>query len=84
MAKFLKLFTLAVKNVFKTLVWDGKGINVDNTYLYHLRCVDDSHNEWDEVELEHMPTEKQKYSDSLRIFRMNQQTIENVLRNVYF
>jgi len=36
-----KLFTLALENVFKTLNWDDKGINIDGIYLNHLRFADD-------------------------------------------
>lgn len=36
-----KLFTLALENVFKTLQWETKGINIDGSYLHHLRFADD-------------------------------------------
>ncbi|XP_044755023.1 uncharacterized protein LOC123313977 [Coccinella septempunctata] len=36
-----KLFTLALENVFKLLQWKTKGINVDGSYLNHLRFADD-------------------------------------------
>lgn len=36
-----KLFTLALENIFKTLQWKNKGINVDGSYLNHLRFADD-------------------------------------------
>lgn len=36
-----KLFTLALENVFKKLQWEMKGINIDGSYLNHLRFADD-------------------------------------------
>ena len=36
-----KLFTLALEGVFKNMSWDEKGINIDSTYLNHLRFADD-------------------------------------------
>lgn len=36
-----KLFTNALEDVFKTLDWNGLGINVDGEYLSHLRFADD-------------------------------------------
>lgn len=36
-----KLFTLALENIFKTLTWDKKGINIDGSHLNHLRFADD-------------------------------------------
>lgn len=36
-----KLFTLALEDVFKSLSWDRKGINVNGNYLNHLRFADD-------------------------------------------
>ena len=36
-----KLFTNAMEDIFKTLDWSGKGINVDGVYLNHLRYADD-------------------------------------------
>lgn len=36
-----KLFTLALENVFKTLQWETKGVNIDGLYLSHLRFADD-------------------------------------------
>lgn len=36
-----KLFTNALEGVFKTLQWDGMGINVNGEYLSHLRFADD-------------------------------------------
>jgi len=36
-----KLFTLASENIFKTMSWEDKGINVKGTPLNHLRFADD-------------------------------------------
>lgn len=36
-----KLFTNALGDVFKTLDWNGQGINVNGQYLLHLRFADD-------------------------------------------
>lgn len=36
-----KLFTLALENIFKSLQWETKGINIDGSYLNHLRFADD-------------------------------------------
>lgn len=36
-----KLFTLALENVFKSLQWEMKGVNIDGSYLSHLRFADD-------------------------------------------
>lgn len=37
----LKLFTLAIENVFKQLSWSKKGVNLDDKNLTHLRYTDD-------------------------------------------
>lgn len=37
----LKLFILALENVFKNLNWDGREINIDGSYLNNLRFADD-------------------------------------------
>jgi hypothetical protein len=36
-----KLFTNAMENIFKTLNWKGRGININGEYISHLRFVDD-------------------------------------------
>ncbi|CAH2083561.1 unnamed protein product [Euphydryas editha] len=36
-----KLFTTALEDVFKTLDWGGRGINVNGDYISHLRFADD-------------------------------------------
>ncbi|KAI8440552.1 hypothetical protein MSG28_001794 [Choristoneura fumiferana] len=36
-----KLFTNALEDVFKTLDWKGRGININGEYLSHLRFADD-------------------------------------------
>jgi hypothetical protein len=36
-----KLFTLALEDTFKSLNWDKKGININGTYMSHLRFADD-------------------------------------------
>lgn len=36
-----KLFTLALEDVFRTLDWESKGLNIDGRYLSHLRFADD-------------------------------------------
>lgn len=36
-----KLFTLALENVSKKLEWGKKSLNIDGTYLSHLRFADD-------------------------------------------
>lgn len=40
-AKYPKLFTNSLEDVFKILLWDGVGINVNGEYLTYLRFVDD-------------------------------------------
>ena len=36
-----KLFTSALEDMFKTLDWKGKGININGEYISHLRFADD-------------------------------------------
>ncbi|KAA5553182.1 hypothetical protein F3G54_32575, partial [Pseudomonas aeruginosa] len=36
-----KLFTNALEDVFKTLDWNGRGININGEYISHLRFADD-------------------------------------------
>ncbi|MBF2449421.1 reverse transcriptase family protein [Listeria seeligeri] len=36
-----KLFTNAMEDVFKTLDWIGRGVNVNGEYISHLRFADD-------------------------------------------
>ncbi|CAH0731533.1 unnamed protein product, partial [Brenthis ino] len=36
-----KLFTCALEDVFKTLDWNGCGININGKYMKHLRFADD-------------------------------------------
>lgn len=36
-----KLFTNAMEDVFKTLNWTGRGVNVNGEYISHLRFADD-------------------------------------------
>lgn len=35
-----KLFTLAMKDIFKDQEWKRKGVNIDGKYLSHLRFAD--------------------------------------------
>ena len=37
----LKLFTAALENIFRGLNWERKGININGSYLSHLRFADD-------------------------------------------
>jgi hypothetical protein len=36
-----KLFTNAMEDMFKTLNWKGRGININGEYISHLRFADD-------------------------------------------
>jgi hypothetical protein len=36
-----KLFTNAMKDMFKSLNWKGRGININGEYISHLRFVND-------------------------------------------
>ena len=36
-----KLFTAALEDIFETLGWNGRGININGQYLSHLRFADD-------------------------------------------
>ena len=36
-----KLFTAALENIFRGLNWERKGININGSYLNHLRFADD-------------------------------------------
>ena len=36
-----KLFTAALENIFRRLIWETRGLQIDNEYLSHIRCADD-------------------------------------------